>query len=279
MPAHGRLQLRSLCFTLCVFPIHFTSAKDVGVTFYGPFRLSDEIANAITLMALRSWNLLTPQDRIVLYADNTNACDWLSSNGMGGVRCMVTCRHQELAGLNVSCILSTTASLADTDVLCLINSDVLLLPDFASVVRHLYADVQLANTLVVGQRTDLQVQDVDFSSATWAEDLAESAELQGELHAAWGLDYFVHKRRLWNRFHIPPFLVGSWRWDNVMLAEAVLDTNVTVIDATPRVHAVHMQKVGAGTLPKHRDRKFSQYNDMLAQAYSKKQYMLGAILG
>ena len=108
---------------------------------------------------------------------------------MDGVRCQVTCRHAHHAALNVSCILETSAAVADTDVLCLINSDILLLPDFAPVVRHVFEDVKFGRALLVGRRTDVSVTDfrirpIDVSLPLWDERLSKTALSKGKLHAA-----------------------------------------------------------------------------------------------
>ena len=78
---------------------------------------------------------------------------------------------------------------------------------------------------------------------------------------------------------MPPFLVGAWRWDNLLLSEAVRDPGIAVIDATERILAVHLQQAVAGTLPDHEKRKFARYNDMLAKTQSGMQFMIGKLAG
>ena len=255
--------------------------QSFNLTLYGPVRVvGDAVSDDITLSALCTWSQHTQQHRIILYADDLAACDWLAAHGIDGVRCLLACRHAQHAALNVSWILETTAGLADTDVLCLINSDILLLPDFTSVMRHVFEDVHFERALVVGRRTDVRVSDVhthpvNISVPLWADNLVQVAQSKGKLHGAYGIDYFVHTKQTWTRFAMPPFVVGAWRWDNLLLSEAVSDLGIVAIDATPCILAVHLQKTAAGTLPNHKVRKHTNYNDMLAKAHSSMQFMLG----
>lgn len=246
----------------------------VDVTFYGPVRVfNDDISNNITLSALRSWNAHTVQRRIILYADDRTACDWLHAHGFSEARCMVTCRHALKPGLNVSCMLDTSADIADTEVLCLLNSDITLPLGFGSIVDHLFAGVMFEHALVVGRRTDLRVTDMPpifLESPAWAGTVAKIASSAGKLHGVTGIDYFIHTRRMWSRFEVPPFIVGAWKWDNFLLSRALSDPHTIVVDATAQIQAVHLQKGVVGKDPRHELRKFAPYNAELFRSHSKK---------
>ena len=66
--------------------------------------------------------------------------------------------------------------------------------------------------------------------------LKEKVRNQGKIHPATGIDYFIFKRRLWDK--IPPFAIGRTVWDQWLLWSA-WKSGVKVIDATSVITAIH----------------------------------------
>lgn len=78
---------------------------------------------------------------------------------------------------------------------------------------------------------------------------------------------------------MPAFLVGVYRWDNWLLSEIILRTNITLIDVTESVLAIHQQpreEPGAKS-QNHSARLGAVYNDILTKNASGVDYKLGFI--
>jgi len=74
---------------------------------------------------------------------------------------------------------------------------------------------------------------------------------------------------------IPPFIIGNWRWDNVVLSiPIILQNGMNVVDATPTVVALHQ---GRDKIARRDHRPASVHNNDLAIQYVGKAYRLGSI--
>ena len=163
-------------------------------------------------------------------------------------RCLTACAHPTEARLDLACMLTTARRLAPTPALCMINSDIVLGPDFWSAVDALsYARAAAPSThvLVVGRRTDVQITGRELielmnggvgegdegggaavttevgpvSPARWRSTLLAKAEAGGSLHSPYGMDYLLASPGFWDAVPMPPFLVGLYRWDSHVVAQ------------------------------------------------------------
>lgn len=104
---------------------------------------------------------------------------------------------------------------ADYDIICEVSADVSLELPYSVLA-------QIHNTerpFVVGQRWD---QDADGNR---------------KLHSPLGIDYFLYRRGTLGE--IPPFAVGRTGYDNWLAWAAIKRWDMTVIDATQAITAVH----------------------------------------
>lgn len=119
-------------------------------------------------------------------------------------------------------------------LLCIINADIILFPDFVDAARQ--AAAQRERFVLMGQRWDLDMPEpVDFSGE-WAERLRSIVESKGKLHRPAGSDYFLFPGTCYR--DIPAFTIGRSGWDNWMIYKARKE-GWPVIDATPSVMIVH----------------------------------------
>jgi hypothetical protein len=133
-------------------------------------------------------------------------------------------------------------------LVCYVNADIILLPDFLSAV-HTVARKK-PRSLVVGQRWDLDVIEQLTFGDDWVEEFASRVSREGVLHPPWGSDFFVFPRGLVGR--LPDFAVGRPAWDNWMIYHA-RSRRIPVIDVTGVTTVVHQNHgythVRAGTGP------------------------------
>jgi hypothetical protein len=119
-------------------------------------------------------------------------------------------------------------------LLCIINADIVLFPDFVETARQIAA--QREKFVMLGQRWDYdQTTLLDFS-AGWADHLRTAVQDQGALHRPAGSDYFLFPQNCYT--DLPAFIIGRAGWDNWMIYKARKE-NWPVIDATPSVMIVH----------------------------------------
>ena len=83
---------------------------------------------------------------------------------------------------------------------------------------------------------------------------------------------------------MPPFLVGVYRWDSYVMATAIADPAVCVVDATGAVAAFHLQggaagAGGAGGGGDHASRPGSVHNDRLVRRLMDTRYLAGRTEG
>lgn len=81
---------------------------------------------------------------------------------------------------------------------------------------------------------------------------------------AFELDYFVFKVGASVLDEYPDFLLGNWRWDNVMV-DYLLLKNVTIIDVSKSVTAYHLGKTATVQDARHG----AKYNDDLMHTYQR----------
>jgi hypothetical protein len=181
--------------------------------------------------AIQSWLRLRPRPEIILFGKDKGTPETaaeFSLHHVAGVEC------NESGTPLVNSLFETAERTAANDVLCYINSDIILLSDFLPAVERV---AQLRRRFLIGgQRWDVDIKEpLDFVPA-WEEQVRDRVAQSGKLHGPTGIDYFVFSRGLWGE--IPPFAIGRTTWDNWLLYRARARKGV-LIDATPVVTAVH----------------------------------------
>lgn len=230
-----------------------------SLTLYSPFYISDnESGKNRTWSALNSWKRLLPQSNIIMFTEDDSSCSWLRRNGFAGVRCLLECTHSAIPRQDIGCMAATAARLASTPFLCMINSDIMLLPHFRQHFRRVFLRSDIAEPFMVGQRTNvLQNMRTDFSSPAWESQVLREATSRGELDGVCAIDYFVHTQNVWKHISMPGFVTGVWLWDRYLLSEANRNKQITTVDATRAFTAVHLQ---TEQYMAHEARPFQQYN-------------------
>jgi hypothetical protein len=192
--------------------------------------------------AVSSW--LRFASEVVLIVDEKNACREVDSNFPARVRCMTHDCRSSLGLPIVPCLAATGVSQLKTELMVFANHDIILegpINDFIeAVARH------VGSFAVFGRRFDREP--------------SARERYRMELHAAWGIDYFIMRKQDFPAHQMPPFLIGNWRWDNWLAHYFVRNTSIMDIDATAVIAALHWnapRKVPAA------ERPGAVYNDAL----------------
>jgi len=192
-----------------------------------PFRAHTAI---IQRNAISSWTQLRPPCQILLFGNEHGTADVAKESGICHVPEVA---RNEYGTPLVNDLFDRAQRLAGNDLLCYVNSDIILLSDFVRAIRR----IPFRRFLMVGQRWDVDFdRPWDFGQADWEGRLREYVRNHGTLQRRDAIDYFVFRSGVYGE--IPPFAVGRIAWDNWMIYHARA-SGAAVIDATHAVMAVH----------------------------------------
>lgn len=198
--------------------------------------------------AIRSWTLL-PGVEVILLGEEEGLAQFAKE---------LDVKHLPNVARNESGtpLISSMVQLArdasqrsNSDLLCIINADMILMPDFVEAAKQvstlesrslLLENRQLAVGLqrfvLLSQRWDYEIATpLDFTEG-WESRLRESVRKQNQLHRPAGSDFFLFPKPCYQ--DIPDFIIGRAGWDNWMIYKARQE-KWPVIDCTPSVMIVH----------------------------------------
>jgi hypothetical protein len=181
--------------------------------------------------AIRSWIQLGTEVEVILVGDEPGIAE--IANELGVQHISKVARNTAGTPL-ISSMFELVRNNSTAPVLAIINTDILLTPDFLEVTRKMLETRK--EFVLMGQRWDLDVSaEMDFSSG-WESRLREHLSRSGRLHPRGGSDYFVFPRNCFKK--IPDFAIGRAGWDNWMIFEA-RQKGWWVVDATDSIRIVH----------------------------------------
>ena len=198
--------------------------------FTAPKPFTDRHIAIIQHNAIKSWTLLPDVD-IILLGDE----DGLEEKAEEfGVMHFSSVARSEGGTPLISSMFQLARENSESDLLCIINADILLTSDFVEAAQQA---VQLKEKFVLlSQRWDLDVTNPMFFSEGWTERLREDVEKRGQLHRPAGSDFFLFPTPCYTE--VPEFTIGRAGWDNWMIYKARQE-KWPVIDCTPSVMIVH----------------------------------------
>ena len=180
--------------------------------------------------AIQSWTLLPDVD-VILLGEETGLAE--AARDLG-VKHLPNVARNESGTPLISSMFQLARENSTSELLCIINADMLLLPDFVEAARQVS---RLRKRFVsMSQRWDLDVTEpLDFSSG-WEDRLRSTVRGRGELHRPMGSDFFLFPR--FSFLDMPAFAIGRAGWDNWMIYKSRREGWATV-DVTPSVMIVH----------------------------------------
>jgi hypothetical protein len=183
--------------------------------------------------AIQSWKLVHPGAEVILFGDAEGAEEAARELG---VRHVPQVKGNELGTPYLASILDGGRELTSNALLCYVNCDIILLPDFRPALEQLA--VLNTSFLMAGQRWDTDVtEQVDFSRPDWQAALRQRALTANRRRAPRWIDYFVFSRDLFAQ-NTPPLVIGRAGFDNWMMWYA-RSAGARVINASQVVVAIH----------------------------------------
>lgn len=198
--------------------------------FSAPKPFTDPHIAMIQRNAIRSWMLL-PDVEVILLGEE---------DGLAEVARELDVKHLPNVARNesgtplISSMFQLTRGHSSSDLLCIINADMILMPDFVEAAKQ--AAKLRDKFVLLSQRWDYDITSpIDFA-AGWESKLRESVRKQNQLHRPAGSDFFLFPKFCYT--HMPNFAIGRAGWDNWMIYKARRE-GWPVIDCTPSVMIVH----------------------------------------
>lgn len=180
--------------------------------------------------AIKSWTLL-PDVEVILLGEETGLAE--AAKELGVKHIPNVARNKNGVPL-ISSMFQLARGNSTADLLCIINADMILMPDFVEAAKKVKG--LSSEFVLLSQRWDLDVtQPLDFSNG-WEDHLRFTVNGQGQLHRPAGSDFFLFPKSCYT--DIPNFTIGRAGWDNWMIYMARKE-NWAVIDCTPSVMIVH----------------------------------------
>lgn len=206
-------------------------AGDLGVTFFVIPKAFDGAIGIAQENALNSWTRLKPEPEIILFGDD---------DGVAEVADLFECRNvpdlkrNEWGTPVVQDAFLRGYELATHDVVCYVNADIILMQDFMDSLQVVAK--RFEQFLMVSTRWDwLKPVKWEFSQH-WQTLLKMRAREEGHYHNDCGIDYFAHRRGLYQ--DMPPFVIRT-AWDNWLVICAIVRKQVPVVDATRSAFIIH----------------------------------------
>ena len=198
--------------------------------FSAPKPFTDSHIATIQRNAIKSWTLL-PDVEVLLIGSEQGMAEVANEFG---VRHLPDVKCSQSGTPLISSMFQLARENSHSDLLCIINADMLLMPDFVEAAEQVQK--QKTKFVLLSQRWDLDVtQPLDFSEG-WQNRLRTTIHAQGQPHRPAGSDFFLFP--LSSYLDIPAFVIGRAGWDNWMIYTARQE-NWPVIDCTPSVMIVH----------------------------------------
>jgi hypothetical protein len=180
--------------------------------------------------AIKSWTLLSDVE-IILLGEEEGLAEAAQEFGVKHISHVT--RNTSGTPL-ISSMFQLARENSASDLLCIINADMILMPDFIEAARR--SRFQRDTFVLLSQRWDYDITTpLDFSDG-WESRLGESVRKQNQLHRPAGSDFFLFPKFCYT--DIPNFAIGRAGWDNWMIYKA-RQQKWTVIDCTPSVMIVH----------------------------------------
>ncbi|RJP52031.1 MAG: hypothetical protein C4557_06915 [Anaerolineaceae bacterium] len=198
--------------------------------FSAPKPFIDPHIAMIQRNSIKSWKLLPDVDIILLGEEE----------GLAEAACELGVKHVASVERNangtplISSMFNLARENSNSELLCIINADMILMPDFVEAARR--SRMLRDKYVLLSQRWDYDITSpLDFAEG-WQSLLREDVRKQNQLHRPAGSDFFLFPKACYQ--DIPDFTIGRAGWDNWMIYKARKE-GWAVIDCTPSIMIVH----------------------------------------
>jgi hypothetical protein len=198
--------------------------------FSAPKPFTDPHIAMIQRNAIRSWTLL-PDVEVILLGEEEGLAQAAKELG---VKHLPNVKRNDSGTPLISSMFQLVRENSNSDLLCIINADMILMSDFVEAARR--SRLQRDMFVLLSQRWDYDITSPIKFAEGWDAELRESVKKQNQVHRPAGSDFFLFPKSCYQ--DVPDFTIGRAGWDNWMIYKA-RQQKWPVIDCTPSVMIVH----------------------------------------
>lgn len=125
------------------------------------------------------------------------------------------------------------------------NGDLIFDAGVQNTLKAALTQLKQQKTMVIGRRTNYVLknvhQNLTESSVTALMKARKMHASQVRLFVSHAIDYFIFRQSSVSWHHLPDLVIGRPAYDNYLIHFALNAANVTVIDATTTIRALHLQ--------------------------------------
>jgi hypothetical protein len=199
--------------------------------FTAPKPFTNPHISVIQRNAIQSWQHLGDDVLVLMIGDEAGMADFAAERDL---KQLPGVSRNEQGTPLVSSIFELAHQNSTSPLLAYVNADILLTPEFVSLARQLFS--QANEFIIVGQRWDLDVQQVLDFTPGWDVCLLQEVKSRGRLHPPGGSDYFIFPRNCF--MEVPRFAIGRAGWDNWMFYHARLQ-HWPIVDVSSSLTIIH----------------------------------------
>jgi hypothetical protein len=196
--------------------------------------------------AIRSWARLQPHPEIILFGDDEGTAEMA---GEIGARHEPEVIRNEYSTPRVDRLFAQAQAVAGNDLMCYVNSDIILMSDFMDAVQKVSMEFEGRQFLGVGRKRNFTIEEpIDFANPLWESILKADAAERGEF-VTYDSDHFLFRRGMWDT--MPPFAIGRCYWSSWFMWEArrkdraLIDMTRTAITVESKHDYSHARSTGS----------------------------------
>lgn len=206
--------------------------SDILLTIFStPKPFTNPHISVIQNNALTSWVNLGKQVEVFLIGEEEGVADAARRNE---VRLFPHVQRNAFGTPLISSMFSIARQNSTSPFLCIINTDVMLLPDCLTSLNKV--SQQFDEFVLAGQRWDLEVKQLLEFHPRFYDDLQQRVKSSARRHPPMGSDYFIFPRDCYQ--HVPHFAIGRAGWDNWMMFKCRFE-GWPLIDASADLTVIH----------------------------------------
>ncbi len=180
--------------------------------------------------AIKSWTLL-PDVEVILLGEEIGLAEAAKELG---VKHIPNVARNESGVPLISSMFQLARENSTSPLLCIINADIILFPDFVEAARQ--AMKLKEKFVLMGRRWDYDIRELMDFSGDWISPLQKVVKEKGRFHKPAGSDYFTFPAACYA--DIPDFVIGRAGWDNWMIYKARKE-GWAVVDTTQSIMIIH----------------------------------------
>ena len=199
------------------------------ISFFTIPRQFNGLHEIIQSNAILSWKKLKPDCEILIFGNDVTVSEFCLKNNLDYIDDF---ESNQYGTPLLDAIWNQAFQLSSNNIMCYINSDIILFPDFQKIIKN----INFENFLISGRRWDLDIDYfIDFNS-NWIELIKEKLTQDGSLHSETGADFFLFPKIALPK--MPPFAIGRTTWDNWLFYDFA-NRGIPIIDATDTIKTIH----------------------------------------